>query len=447
MPIPVIAILDIGKTNKKILLFDEQYQVLHEENLQLPETVDEDGFPCEDIHALTRWVRQSVESICTNAAYDVRAINFSAYGASFVHLDKNQQPVLALYNYFKPYPTNLQQQFYNKYGGESSFALQTASPVLGNLNSGMQLYWLKYERPELFKKIKYSLHLPQYLSFLISGKLSTDITSVGCHTNLWDFRKNDYHAWVDVENIHGLFSDIHLSNEPIGDYHISGKTVPVGIGLHDSSAALIPYLSGFSEPFVLLSTGTWCISLNAFNDLPLTKEELEKDCLCYLTYQGKPVKASRLFAGYIHEQQVKRLSEYFRTSIQYYSTLKCDNNLLHSLRTANAENLFENRDLSSFSNYESAYHQLMIDLMAQQVRSTKLVLKGTTTQRIFVDGGFGKNPIYMHLLAASFPDMEIFSSSISQATSLGAALSIHKYWNKQALRTDLLSVKKYFAQG
>ena len=39
-------------------------------------------------------------------------------------------------------------------------------------------------------------------------------------------------------------------------------TIAVGAGLHDSSAALIPYLSAFREPFILLSPGTWCISLN-----------------------------------------------------------------------------------------------------------------------------------------------------------------------------------------
>ena len=32
--IPSIAIYDVGKTNKKLILFDEQYQVVYEENIQ-----------------------------------------------------------------------------------------------------------------------------------------------------------------------------------------------------------------------------------------------------------------------------------------------------------------------------------------------------------------------------------------------------------------------------
>jgi len=55
----VIAIFDIGKTNKKLLLFDERYKVVHEETVQLDETTDEDCFLCEDVFTLTKWIRDS----------------------------------------------------------------------------------------------------------------------------------------------------------------------------------------------------------------------------------------------------------------------------------------------------------------------------------------------------------------------------------------------------
>lgn len=429
MPIPVILVLDVGKTNKKIILFDECYRLVHEEDIQLAEAVDEDGFPCEDLNALSKWVIDSVERICSNSKYNVLAINFSSYGASFVHLGKDQKPVTPLYNYLKPYPEDLQKTFYEKYGGESNFSLASASPILGSLNSGMQLYRIKYGKPEVFKQIKYSLHLPQYLSFLISKELATDITSVGCHTNLWDFKKNGYHQWVTEEGLLNLFSDIHPSDEPIGKY--KNSNIPVGIGLHDSSAALIPYLDTFHEQFVLLSTGTWCISLNPFNDRPLTKKELDQDCLCYLTYQGKAVKASRLFAGNTHEVQIKKLAGYFQTPLKHYMDVKCNIGLLNSLREKNMTDNFENRSLSTFKSYESAYHQLMLDIVMLQVKSTNIVLENAPVKRIFVDGGFSKNSIYMYLLRQAFPGIEIIAASVPQATSLGAALSIHKYWNKE----------------
>ncbi len=45
----VIAIFDVGKTNKKLLLFDERYQLVYEEGKQLDEITDEEGFACEDV--------------------------------------------------------------------------------------------------------------------------------------------------------------------------------------------------------------------------------------------------------------------------------------------------------------------------------------------------------------------------------------------------------------
>src|SRR5512138_441614 len=156
----VIAIFDVGKTNKKLLLFDEQYNVVQEESKQLPEIKDEDGFICEDVEVLTQWVKDSFESVSADERFDIKAVNFSAYGASFVYLDEKGKVFLPLYNYLKPFPKELQDKFYKTYGGESLVAKQTASPVLGNLNSGMQLYRLKYEKPEVFFKIKYALHLP-----------------------------------------------------------------------------------------------------------------------------------------------------------------------------------------------------------------------------------------------------------------------------------------------
>ncbi|HTS46072.1 MAG TPA: FGGY family carbohydrate kinase [Puia sp.] len=450
IPTPVIAIFDVGKTNKKIILFDEQYHLAHEENMQLPETIDDDGFPCEDISALSKWLLEGFRKIVSGKNYDLRGVQFTAYGASFVHLDNQNRVCAPLYNYLKPYPQSLQEKFYNKYGGKEDFSKQTASPVLGNLNSGLQLYWLKHERPALFHKIKFSLHLPQWLSFVISGKHASDITSIGCHTCLWDFSKNNYHQWVDAEGIRNKFAHIHPSDKPIAD-HVGESIdsslhlkIPVGTGLHDSSAALIPYLAIIREPFVLISTGTWSISLNPFNHSALTNEELEQDCLCYLSYTGEPVKASRLFAGHIHEEQTKKIADHFNKSPDYYSGLKGNIELLNRLYETNipgndnSSSFFYDHDLNSFSNYEEAYYHLMFDLIIRQTKSTKLILKGTNVKKIFVDGGFGKNSIYMQMLRRSFPDINISTTAMSQATALGAALSIHSYWNSQSVRTSLI---------
>jgi sugar (pentulose or hexulose) kinase len=454
MPTPVIAIIDVGKTNKKLFLFDEHYKIVFERSARFIETVDEDGDPCENLESLRLSVFDSLHDVFKRKEFVVKAINFSTYGASFVYIDEDGKPVAPLYNYLKPYPEALKKQFYDTYGGEEVFSYKTASPVLGSLNSGMQLYRIKYEKPELFKKIKYALHLPQYMSYLVSGSVYADITSIGCHTNMWDFEKDDYHDWIYEEGIIEKLPPLVGCDKTVPSAF--GSNFSVGIGLHDSSAALIPYQVSFTEPFVLISTGTWCISLNPFNNTPLTLEELQHDCLCFMHYQGKPVKASRLFAGNEHEEQVKRICDYFDQNLVKYRTLEYNPDTIVKLRRTMAplapqvstkelinSSLFSQRALSDFENDEEAYHQLIIDIITQQFASTQLILKGSAVKRIFVDGGFGKNAIYMNLLAAAFPAMEVFAASMAQATSMGTALSIHKAWNQKPLPSDIIELKYY----
>ena len=430
MPIPVILIFDIGKTNKKRLLFNERYEIVYEESVQIKETKDEDNFPCEDVHALTRWIKESFEKIYSDKRFDIKAINFSAYGASFVNIDEDGKIITPFYNYLKPYPEKIKQQFYETYGNENLIARETASPALGNLNSGLQLYWLKYEQPEIYNQIKYSLHLPQYFSYIFSNKLATDFTSVGCHTMLWNFEKNDYHNWVYKEQLDKKFAPIYNSGEIINN----DKKIKTGIGLHDSSAALIPYLASIKEPFVLISTGTWCISLNAFNHTPLTDEELKNDCLCYLTYDGKPIKASRLFAGYEHEQQVNKIASHFNKNIEYYKTIKYDASLRDKIKN-------ESNNLNNFDTYEEAYYALMNNIIQKQVASTNFVLRNSQVKKVFVDGGFSTNEIYMKMLANAYSNMEIFSAVIPHATALGAAIILHKHWSKKDLPEHLVNLK------
>ena len=220
---PVIAIFDVGKTNKKVLLFDEQYHLVFDETRQLEETKDEDGFPCEDVAALTQWVKDSFQRLLSDEQFDVKAVNFTAYGASFVYLDDELNVIPPLYNYLKPYPPALKKKFYQDYGSECRVARETASPVLDNLNSGMQVYRLKYEKPAVFARIKYALHLPQYLSYILSSAISSDITSIGCHTSLWDFQNNRYHKWVKQEGIDEKLPKVIKCNEIAGCYCFSSS--------------------------------------------------------------------------------------------------------------------------------------------------------------------------------------------------------------------------------
>lgn len=445
----VIAIFDIGKTNKKCFLFNEAYEIVFEKTTNTTEIVDEDDFHCDNIDELNNWLLNTWKEITQLPQFDIKALNFSGYGASFVQIDEAGKPITPLYNYLKPFSPKLLDDFYEKNGGKIEFPKITASPILGNLNSGMQLYRLKYEKSAIFEKIHLALHLPQYLSSVFSNKFYSEITSIGCHTNLWDFTRKNYHRWVSVENIDKILA-------PIIDSNFTNRinNIEIGVGLHDSSSALIPYLKyqENSDSFILISTGTWCISLNPFNDEVLTDYELSKDCLCFLQNNGKPVKASRLFAGQFHEDQTTRIAQHFKVDPNFYKTIIFDE---ISARTINKSFVpdkysntnscyFEEQNLTNFNNEEEAYYQLIYDLVKQQVFSLNLIIaKNNTVSNIFVDGGFSKNTIFMNLLALEYPQFTIFGAEVAQASALGAALIIHEKWNSISVPTNLISLRKF----
>ncbi len=449
----VIAVFDVGKTNKKLFLFNHDYEIVFERTARFIETTDEDGDACENLESLRLSVFDSLSEVMRKQQFELTAINFSTYGASFILVDENGIPQAPLYNYLKPYPPELKDQFYQKYGGEDNFSLASASPVLGSLNSGMQLFRIKHQQPQLWEKIAFALHLPQYMSSLLTGKMFADITSIGCHTNLWDFNNNQYHEWVKQEDVDKKLPPLFSATDTISSVFPSNR-FKVGVGLHDSSAALIPYLKNFKEPFILLSTGTWCISLNPFNQHPLTSEELKKDCLCYLSYTGNAVKASRLFSGFEHELQQKKIAEAFNTNIQRFKNMKFNVKVLEKLLQPHLslndyinhhqEIKFPSRNWSEFSDDVTAYHQHILDLVTAQYHSTQLILANSPVSRIFVDGGFSKNLIFMNLLATAFAPIEVYASSMAQATAMGAAMAIHQAWNLGPIPNHIIELK-FFA--
>lgn len=428
----VTAVFDIGKTNKKFFLFDSDYKEVYREYSRFEPIEDEDGYPTEDLAALQKWLKDLFHRILENEEYTVKAINFSTYGASFVHLDENGEVLTPLYNYTKEIDPQLENAFYKKYGPELAFSTTTGSPKSGLLNSGMQLYWIKHTKPAIFKKIKYSLHLPQYLSYVFTGIPLSEYTSIGCHTSLWDYETKDYHDWVYKEDIHKILPPI-VSTETSINMNYNGTRIKIGVGIHDSSSALLPYVRSVKKPFVLVSTGTWSISLNPFSKKLLTEAETEDGCINYMRINGKPVKSSRLFLGNEYNLQVKELSERFKVDKDYHKTVLFDHETYREItkefKYSFAWKSFSHKNMPEETSYlydqfEHAYHHMMIELVQLQVESIQRISHDQSIDRLYVDGGFSDNDLYVKLLSHYLRGMKLRTTKASLGSALGAAIAI-----------------------
>lgn len=436
---PVTAVFDIGKTNKKFFLFDENLKEVFNTYTRLEAIPDEDGFPSEPILPMREWMLDTFKEALNSNEFEIKKLNFSGHGASFVHTDELSEPVTPLYDYLKPYPEELLEKFYGENGGKMAFCQKTSSPPLAMLNSGLQIYFLKYAKPEFFKNVKHCLHLPQYLSLIFTGQLVSDYTSIGCHTGLWDFEKMDYHDWVKREGIEPLLppilpGDTLLKTKP----ELGG--IPCGIGVHDSSGALLPYLTNVKEPFALLSTGTWAISINPFNKTALTESQLNRDCLQFLSISGQPIKISRLFIGEEHKFQVDEMYAHWNLPLGTYKKLVFDREIFEKVAANTGKRIgfhylkpedyglerANSTDWSGFSEFTEAYYTFLHELTDIQVASLNLVLDGAPVGRLFVDGGFNANSIFLEMLQTKLPGIEIIPSDFPNGSALGAAMLVNR---------------------
>lgn len=431
--VEAIAIFDIGKTNKKVLLFDRNLKVVFEQENKFPETKDEEGFECDDASEIKGWIIETLREFGNHSQYRVKAVNFATYGATLMYLDESGNSLTPPYNYLKPMPEEIASDLYDRFGGVDEFSRQTASPALGFLNSGLQILWLKKTKPEVFSRVKSILHFPQYFSHLLTGKILSDYTSIGCHTAMWDFDNMAYHPWLEEE---GIRLPGPVSNMTLFASNKNETEILAGTGIHDSSASLAPYIMQSREKFILLSTGTWCINMNPFNYEPLTPGQLKNDCLSYLSINKKPVKSSRLFMGHIHDVNLENINSHFNTGSEEYKKVAPKPEVLK--RLLNGSNSFfkggvpedyidRKVDLAGFANFEEAYHRLMMDLTSLCVQSINYILpENDDIKTVFISGGFAKNELFLRLLADKLGNKRVFTSVVDNATALGAAMVVYE---------------------
>ncbi len=432
----VIAIIDIGKTNKKILLFDKNFDVVFRDSTRFEEIKDDDGYPCDNIEFIEKWMKDKIYQIQRTGKFKIKAINFSTHGATLVYLNEYGKKVTPLYNYLKPITTEVFEHIYEQYGNIEEFSRKTASPSYGMLNAGVQILWIKYTKPHYWNAIKHILHYPQYLSYLFTKEITSDYTSIGAHTAIWDFDEMRYHDWLTKEEIR-LPKPVNGKKAKIVD--INGESIAIGTGLHDSSSSIIPLLEKEgNKEFILLSTGTWIIAMNAFSKTKLTTYQLKNNCLCFMTPEKRQIKSSMQFLGHIHEIIGNSLSDYFSVAKNYYLEMTVNRTLCIDI-LARGESVFlsdtittdfklDLEQLNNFESYELAYYQLIFEITQHVYAAIKIILdKGNNLKDVYISGGFNKNAIFVEYLRLIIPNQKIQIQKGENASALGAAMLMKEY--------------------
>ena len=292
-----IAVLDIGKTNAKVVVLDAgtgaEIAVA-----KTPNTVIRDGiYPHYDIERLWAFTLDALRSFAQQPGFD--AISITTHGASAVLLDSKGHLALPVLDYEHEYPPAIVDAYARL---RPAFA-ETCSPhqAMG-LNVGAQLHYQRKAFPAAFATVATILTYPQYWAARLTGVCANEVTSLGCHTDLWNPREGCYSSLVDTLGIRGLMAPIRSAFDALGPVlpEIARAiglpiAIPVYCGIHDSNASLLPHLVGRAAPFAVVSTGTWVINFAVGGDLD--RLDPARDTLANVDAYGRAVPSSRFMGG------------------------------------------------------------------------------------------------------------------------------------------------------
>lgn len=291
-----IAVIDIGKTNAKVVLFDGQAQrevaVLTRSNTVL----EGPPYPHFNIDGLWRFICASLKTF--NDAHGFDAISITTHGATFALLDAAGELALPVLDYEYEAPGDMPD-----YDALRPPFAETGSPRLsGGLNAGAQIYFQQKNHPVDFGSVATILPYPQYWAYRLTGVLAGEVTSLGVHTDLWNPHAHDYSRLVDQCGWRSRMPVIRPAQVVLGpvkpDLALEIgflKPMPVHSGIHDSNASLLPHLLAVTPPFAVVSTGTWVVCL-AVGGLKLDLDEA-RDTLINVNVFGQPVPSARFMGG------------------------------------------------------------------------------------------------------------------------------------------------------
>ena len=292
-------VIDIGKTLGKVSLWDRAGRMI-ERRVRPNRLVAVDGIRRLDIDGIGDWL---IETLGAFAGQPIQRIIPVGHGAGVVALCDGAMAVAPL-DYEQVIPAEVLAAYR---ADRDPFAV-TGSPALPDgLNIGAQLFWLDQLYPAAMARATL-LPWAQYWAWLLTGRAVSEVTSLGCHSDLWCPAQASFsdlarrHGWADrFAPIVGAGDVVGTLLGPLADRTGLSPEVKVLAGLHDSNAALLA-ARGFPEigenEATILSTGTWFIGMRLpAEPVDTTGLPEARDCLVNVDAHGHPVPSARFMGG------------------------------------------------------------------------------------------------------------------------------------------------------
>ncbi len=414
-----IAVVDVGYTNTKVILFAPDLRILAERKIDSPHRKRE-PYNIIDVEPMLDFFAVALQELDAIASID--RIVTSAHGACIVSLKADGSLAVPIMDYMSKPPESIvaaYRQVCPPYA-------EVYSPLLPlALTHAMQLFWQQRALPEDFAKTTTILPLMQYVAMRLGGKAATEISSMSCQTHLLDTNTglpstlSKAEGWADKFAPRANAWDVigELKSELRGD-QFRGRGLVLA-GVHDSNANYLRYLAGGMKHFTLLSTGTWIIAFN--KDCDRHHLDSEKDTVVSVDVFGSPVACSRFFGGKEFEILSQGASPEAATPADVVALIGRGTMALPSFTDSGGPVPNSASRGQVVGNVQSPTEQAALATLYCALMVSEQLDAIQSKGDIIVDGPFSQNGLFLSLLATLRTVQKVFSSTLRDGTAAGAA--------------------------
>ena len=426
-------VLDIGKTNVKLTFVDS----INNKTIKFFRTKQKNiyrhGIKILNSNSIFEWALKKITYI--GKKHNLDKFVCTAHGTSIALISYDDKELLACTDYEYKF-----DKLFNSYKKIAPKFNESFSPFLENgLNIGQQIYYLYKRKQKLIKETKYILNYPQYIVWKLTSSFSSEISYVGCHTHLWDFKRNKLSSFVKKIKLEKKFPKIRKAWDTIGQRKIGESNLKIINGIHDSNASYLYFKNSDIKNFTLVSTGTWYIIFN--QKTPLKNLNPSLDMLANIDVFGKPVPTMRFMGGreYDHLMGVFKISNKTRAikTFSFHDYLIYPSYASGGGFSINKINIgfYEGLNKGQIYYLICLYISFVINFCLNQMKSSNTII---------LDGPITKNITIMKILSSLRKKQIVLKNKREIGTTLGAT-NLFNINKKNKLQTVV--IKKYQNQS
>ncbi len=419
-------VLDIGKTVSKLSVWDERGACLTQRS-RVNRGGDGKTHDTLDVDGIDSWLSDSLAELARLG--DIRSIIPVGHGAAAA-IVRDGRLACTVSDYEQAIPAELRA----RYDGERDPFIATGSPRLPNgLNLGAQIHHIEATVPDALSGNAQIIPWPQFWAWKLCGVAASEVSSLGCHTDLWNPLAGTPSALAERRGWAARFAPLRGAHEVLGTLSAEwsartglSRDVQVICGLHDSNAALhatrgvADFARGDST---IVSTGTWFVAMRtpaAGAPLDLSRMAEDRDCLINVNVEGRPIPSARFMGGreLMLLGGVEELSKLPTSASTLASVVTAGTMLLPSV-VPGVGPFPRNRGRRIGNDNAPGAHQAAVALYAALMTSVSLELIGTR-ERVLIEGRFADFDLFTSALATLRPDLELYVGAAYEGVALGA---------------------------